>query len=337
MTKTVSIIVPAYNAEAYIRTVVQSLFCLQGGDYGIEVIVVDDASTDRTRAFLETLHDHPAVQDGKLSYKVFSFSANTPGGVACGANYGIEHASGEFVAFLDADDWIVPDQFLKAVGELDLGDYDFVLNRCWDYHVPSSERREHGDQQKLEKLDIRTGALDEIKGGLLRVSAVPWRKIYRRDFLDRKGLRFVEVDYAYEDNPFHWDVVLSAKSIGFTTYRTHVYRIGHGSQSVSGGGVKFLRMFDHYSTLVSILEKHGKQEEYEPQLTAWLIDHILWAGELLPSHAQPLLFEQAGILLRNHGLETIVAELAQFSESRWVIDRIMATWYQDIQWFMQLK
>ncbi|GAA6203186.1 glycosyltransferase family 2 protein [Aquicoccus sp. SU-CL01552] len=338
MTKTVSIIVPAYNAEAYIRTVVQSLFCLQGNDdYGIEVIVVDDASTDRTGTILESLHDHPSVQDGKVSYKVFSFSTNTPGGVACGANYGIEHASGEFVAFLDADDWIVPDQFLKAVEELDRGGYDFVLNRCWDYHVPSSERRVHGDQKKLEKIDIKTGMLCDLKAGLLRVSAVPWRKIYRRDFLNSKGLRFVEVDYAYEDNPFHWDVVLSAESIGFTTYHTHVYRIGHGSQSVSGGGVKFLRMFDHYDALVGVLEKHSKQKEYEPQLIAWLIDHTLWAGELLPRHAQPLLFERAGVLLGNHGLEKIVSELAQFSDSRWVIDRILATWHQDLQWFMQLK
>lgn len=337
MTKTVSIIVPAYNAETYIRTVVQSLFCLKNDEYGVEVIVVDDASTDRTSAILERFHDHPAVLNGQVSYKVYSFSTNTPGGVACGANYGIDHATGDFVAFLDADDWIVPDQFLKAVRELDQGHYDFILNRCWDYHVPSSERRAHGDQQKLEKFVPRGGALDEIKAGLLRVSAVPWRKIYRRDFLNHKALRFFEVDYAYEDNPFHWDVVLSASSVGFSAYHTHVYRMGHGSQSVSGGGVKFLRMFDHYATLSDILAKHNKQKEYEPQLIAWLIDHILWAGELLPRYAQPLLFERAGALLENHALEQIVAELTPFSELRWVIDRVMATRYRDIQWFMQLK
>jgi glycosyltransferase involved in cell wall biosynthesis len=335
--KSVSIIVPAYNAQPFIRTVVQSLFNLRNDRYGIEVIVVNDASTDRTAQILESLRDHPATRDSQISYQVYSFSTNTPGGVSCGANYGLRKATGDYIAFLEADDWIVPDQFLKALQILDRGQYDFVLNRCWDYHMDSSERRAHGDHETLAKIGSGRFRIEELKGMMLRVSAVPWRKIYSHEFIEKNQLRFVEVDYAYEDNPFHWDVVLSATSIGLTDYHTHIYRHGHAGQSVSGSGIKFLKMLDHYPTLSAILQKHDRSEAFESQLVSWVIDHILWVGDRIPRPSQPLLFQTAATMLHNHSFETIISELGRFGNSNWVIDRILSIYYRDIRWFMSLK
>lgn len=337
MRKKVSIIVPVFNALPYIRSAIQSLLCLETDTYDFQVIAVDDASTDGSDLVLEEFQDHPDVMSGRISYQPCLFSSNTPGGVCCAANYGLSVADGDFVAFLDADDVILPHEFVKAVAALDKGGWDFVLNRCWDFHVSEGERRIHGDDKKLKKVDFAASSLDELKKMLLRVSAVPWRKIYRRDFLERNKLRFVEVNYPYEDNPFHWDVVLAAKSIGSTEFHTHVYRLGHGSQSVSGAGLKFLNMLKHYDNLTSILEKHEQREPFESEMVAWVIDHILWVGEHISAHAQPLLFERGVELLKHYSLETVVSELEEFSESRWVIDRILSVYYRDIRWFMQLK
>lgn len=337
MRKKVSIIVPVYNALPYIRSAIQSLLCLETGIYDFQIIAVDDASTDSSDLILEEFSNHPDVLSGRISYQPYLFSNNTPGGVCCAANYGLSVADGDFVAFLDADDVIIPHEFVQAVAALDQGGWDFALNRCWDFHIDPGERRAHGDGNKLARVDFANSSLDDLKKGLLRVSAVPWRKMYRRDFLERNNLRFVEVNYPYEDNPFHWAAVLAAESIGTTKHHTHVYRLGHGSQSVSGGGLKFLNMLKHYDSIVSVLKKHKQHEVFEAELIAWVVDHILWVGEHISAHAQPLLFERGAELLKDYSIETVVTELENFAESRWVIDRILSVYYRDIRWFMQLK
>lgn len=334
----VSIIVPIFNAREYIRVAIESALALKTSEYDIEIIAIDDASTDTTPSILEEFCDHPAVTQGRIRYRLFPFSNNTPGGVCCSANFGLDKAEGDYIAFLDADDWLVPHEFLRAVEALESSRHDFVLNLNWDYHVPTSERRPHGDVEKMEHIR-RLGPLSqqELKNELLRVSAVPWRKIYRRDFIERNRLRFNEVNYPYEDNPFHWECVLAANSIGLTDYHTHVYRIGHGSQSVSGGGTKFLNMLRHYDPISETLQRYGKDEAFEPQLISWVIDHILWVGEHLPRHAQPLLFERASDILQRHKFDQIIAELEKFTNSNWVVDRILSIYYRDIRWFMSLK
>ncbi|MBW4602985.1 MAG: glycosyltransferase [Calothrix sp. FI2-JRJ7] len=97
MLPTISIIIPAYNAE---RTILETIVSVQEQTFSnFELIVVDDGSTDRT---LELLHN---VKDERL--KIFSYEN---GGVCVARNRGISHANGEFIAFLDADDLWTPDK-----------------------------------------------------------------------------------------------------------------------------------------------------------------------------------------------------------------------------------
>lgn len=99
----VSIIVPVYNAEKYLRECVESVLCQTLSD--IELILVDDGSTDSS----PTLCDQYAAQDRRV--KVI----HKPNGRAASArNAGLRVASGEYVAFVDADDWISPDMYEKC-------------------------------------------------------------------------------------------------------------------------------------------------------------------------------------------------------------------------------
>ena len=100
----VSIIVPVYNAEKYLRECVESVLGQTLSD--IELILVDDGSTDGSPA----LCDRYAVQDHRV--KVI----HKPNGRAASArNAGLRAASGEYVAFVDADDWISPDMYEKML------------------------------------------------------------------------------------------------------------------------------------------------------------------------------------------------------------------------------
>lgn len=336
MTEKISIIVPCYNAKNYIRTTLNSLFALATSKYEIQIIVVDDASTDGTDLkILDQIDFAQEYLPGSLTIEYYRFSNNTPGGVSCAANYGISKATGDYLTFLDADDWIQPGEFLRAADYAFAGGYDFVINQCLDYKVDGAKRSVHPDIARFEKLR-GVSDMTTLKKQLMRVAAMPWRKFYRRDFLESNELRFPEVDYAYEDNPFHWRVVAAAEKIGITEYETHCYRLGHTGQSVSGSGLKFLRMLDHFDTMEADLKSRKVEGTFEDELVAWVVDHILWCGEHLEHHEQPLLYAKANTLLKDFSIDAISRELKEFS-SKWVTNRILSIYYNDIRWYMELK
>ena len=94
---TISVIIPAYNAE---RTILETITSVQQQTFSdFEIIVINDGSTDRTLEILST------VKDPRL--KIFSYSN---GGVPVARNHGLEHATGDLIAFLDADDLWTPDK-----------------------------------------------------------------------------------------------------------------------------------------------------------------------------------------------------------------------------------
>lgn len=100
----ISIIVPVYNAEKYLRECVESVLHQTLSD--LELILVDDGSTDSSPAFCDAF----AAQDVRV--KVI----HKPNGRAASArNAGLRIASGDYVAFVDADDWISPDMYEKML------------------------------------------------------------------------------------------------------------------------------------------------------------------------------------------------------------------------------
>src|SRR3990167_7556109 len=102
---TVSIIIPAYNAGKYIKGVLENLFLQTYRN--IEIIVVDDGSTDNTEQIVK------AYQNRGVRY---IYQQNK--GVAGARNAGIKEAKGELIAFLDADDFYLPEKIEKEVGFL---------------------------------------------------------------------------------------------------------------------------------------------------------------------------------------------------------------------------
>lgn len=101
----VSVIIPAYNAAGHVRRAVDSVLAQSFQDY--ELLLVDDGSTDATRAVLAEYGDR------------LRLLAKTNGGPAAARNHGLSHARGEYVAFLDADDYWQADKLRQQVDLLD--------------------------------------------------------------------------------------------------------------------------------------------------------------------------------------------------------------------------
>lgn len=162
----VSIIMPAFNAERFIREAIESVLAQTFGDY--ELIVVDDGSTDRTLAVVET-------------YRLGTQVLRQPhAGSAAARNYGLRQSAGELVAFLDADDVWLPG-FLRDVVETFDARPEIEATYAWVRYIDAEGQPLPGGTQDRLWPDILAQALHHC-------FAVPSTLVVRRWRLDQVGL-----------------------------------------------------------------------------------------------------------------------------------------------------
>lgn len=123
----ISVIIPMYNAEKYIERCLQSV--MNQTYPHIEIIVVDDGSTDRCGMIVQTLAKNP---NNRLKY-----FRKQNSGVSATRNYGLEKTTGDYFAFVDADDWIAPDMYEKMWKLLQQHNADLVM--CGRTRVTDNE------------------------------------------------------------------------------------------------------------------------------------------------------------------------------------------------------
>lgn len=191
----VTIIIPIYNVEAYLERCIQSI---RKQTYSnIEVLLIDDGSTDESKSICMKY----VTQDQRFTY---FYKDN--GGLSDARNYGLDRASGEYLVFVDSDDFIEP-TYIEDLYDLMVATHSDVTMCGFDVvnehnQVISVERIKHETQVVTGKY-ILSRALDEDGYQVV----VAWNKMYRRSLF--KTLRF-ESDRLYEDEFLNfvlfWDV-----------------------------------------------------------------------------------------------------------------------------------
>ena len=168
----VSFIIPVYNFEDYIVICVESIIHQSYSD--IEIIIVDDGSTDRTADICDKL----ANEDSRI--RVLHKRNN---GVSYARNKGLEVAKGDYVVFVDADDYIAPDFTDYMLGLVRANNSDFGLSlNCFCNKTDSQVAQDN--VAVLEPNDAVALLLSP------RVTVGSWNKIFRRDFLNDNNIRF---------------------------------------------------------------------------------------------------------------------------------------------------
>lgn len=184
-----SVIVPVYNmaAEGKLHFCLDSLINQTLNDY--EIIAVDDASTDNS---LEILRDYARKYPEKV--KVITYPENKRQGGA--KNEGMKAAAGEWIGFIDSDDWVTPDYYEKLLGKAEETGADLV--GC-DYSLVSEHTYEVGKVVR-NNFPEQTGHLDvEKHRKLLMRPGSMVVKIYKADVIRENELSFPEGIF-YEDN-----------------------------------------------------------------------------------------------------------------------------------------
>lgn len=208
----ISIIVPVYNCEVYLRCCVDSLI---GQTYcNIEIILVDDGSTDSSG----TICDSYAASDDRV---IVIHKENA--GVSAARNDGLLKCTGEYIMFVDADDWIEPDACSKIVNSID----NESLLYLWNIRVISNENVEIQKAirvpESVQEFVASVIAADNCQNSYVRAS---WGKLFKRDLV--KNIQFPEDLYIGEDACFLLrcaEKILSINQIRIFTDDWYNYRI----------------------------------------------------------------------------------------------------------------
>ena len=243
----ISIIIPVYNVEQYLHRCVNSILLQTFTDW--ELLLIDDGSTDRSGE----LCDEYAKKENSIS--VFH---KINGGVSSARNLGLEKAQGEWVTFIDADDYILPDfinGLYKPIGDGEV--VDFVHGGC--YNVKNDEIVSV-NQSYDNYIGDNPGYVFKMFRGLTVSKLFNLNTINYG--LDGHPLRFDEDMKIAEDMAFTMDYLLMVKRYAFVAERGYCYRIDNMcSATKAKRTVKYeieLHSFRHlYNSTISFINKYN--------------------------------------------------------------------------------
>lgn len=251
----ISIIIPVYNVESYIAKCISSIMTQDLQD-GIECIIVDDCSTDNSILIAEKLIDD---YNGNIKFRIIKHPKNE--GSSCARNTGIIAASGEYIGFVDSDDYIEPSMYedllnlLEESQELPFVSSSFYVER----KGVTSYNRNHDLYLKNSSM-----AIDEFFPLFLteRIDNFCWNKLYRRTFI---STLFIE-HRGEEDWLFHYHnckpLLKQNKTIGLCSKPLYHYRIREGSlsnQSTTSINPFFLDQLVNRREIMSEQKKMGNE------------------------------------------------------------------------------
>ena len=248
----VSFIVPIYKVQEYIGRCVKSITEQSYKD--IEVILVDDGSPDDC----PVICDKFALTDNRI--KVIH---KKNGGLSDARNTGLLHASGDYVVFIDGDDfWIGNDSLEKLMLDVEnKKDCDFIGYNC-SYYFPqnnSFKKWVYYSDKLNQPVDKNQAIVELVSSGTFPMSAC--LKIIKRDFLIENEL-FFKVGQLAEDIPWFINVLDACKKCSFINQYIYAYRQGvAGSITNSGGEKSFKNLLDIVETEVEKVEERSLNKE----------------------------------------------------------------------------
>lgn len=213
----ISVIVPIYKVEKYLR---QCLDSIVNQTYrNLEIILVDDGSPDNCGKIC----DEYARSDERI---IVIHKEN--GGLSAARNDGIQRATGDWIAFVDSDDWCEPDYYEKLIAEAEGTDVDVVFAGGHILETNSGSRKVVRFTSTLlcqGENEIKTLLVKSISDDY----GYPWDKLYRAEFLRANHLSFDIKCHAAEDAWFNFQVLHRARKVICCTVRGYHYRFVHTS------------------------------------------------------------------------------------------------------------
>lgn len=237
----VSIIVPFYNVERYIEKCLETLVNQTLED--IEIILVNDGSKDKS---IEIVNKFLEKYPEKLVY----FEKEN-GGLSDARNYAIPYAKGEYIAFLDSDDYVEKDMYEKMYQLAKEENSDMVeCDFYWEYP---------------EKTKIDTGAIYNGKKEMLeKVRVVAWNKLIKREILEKAKIEFPK-GYRYEDVEFTYKLIPYLEKVSFLK-KPCIHYIQRENSISNSQNERTKEIFDVLDHVIRYYKEKGIYDEYKEEI-----------------------------------------------------------------------
>lgn len=278
-----SVIVPVYNTKKYLRRCLESILAQTVQD--MEIICVNDGSTDGSEEILEEY----AKEDSRIH-----IVSQENKGLGAARNAGILKAKGEYIGFVDSDDFIEPDMYEKMLGSARQHDSDIVLTNINLYYTDSGKTDLFRSNVYYDEMESM-GGFTAVEYPRIMQFIGAWDRIYRRAFLEEHRLQN-PVNRIYEDVLFTVQCNVLAKRISVVNKPLYYYRKNTG---------------------VSIVDKEVKNDSYKfdflknlEESKAFLVEQDKF--EMLGKEF--LAFQLTGIMFHQYNMQTRASFLQFMTE-----------------------
>lgn len=200
----VSIVMPVYNVENYIVSSIKSV--LNQTYKNFELIIVIDGSKDNSEAIAREFEK----ADSRV--KVYT---KPNGGISDARNYGLNIATGDFIYFLDSDDWIVPSLLEENLKIIIQDNLDFVVFGFYQDNVDEEEKLIKQVKHLPEDNIWLNGEAIHLSPYMLNILGYAWNKIYRKQYLNQNNISFINGISLFEDILFNAKVYQLSDKILF--------------------------------------------------------------------------------------------------------------------------
>lgn len=253
----ISIVVPIYKVEQYLDKCVNSLVNQTYKE--IEILLVDDGSPDRSPKMCDKYaQEDPRI---KVIHKV-------NGGLSDARNFGLKEVVGEYVLFVDSDDYIDVDTCEKFVSIMKDNKPDIVVGNAYRLENNKKYPMKHNLNTNEQMISGTQYLKEELKSGSMYMAA--WLNLYNKEFLVKNKLQF-SVGLLHEDEEFTPRAFLEASYVIGTDIFFYNYLIREGSITTAKNK---LRNAEHMMKICSILEKKYREIE-DKELKALLNDSLV--------------------------------------------------------------
>jgi len=254
----ISLIIPVYNVEKFLPRCLDSVASQTYAD--LEVIIVNDGSTDNSAQIVDRyVASNP-------NFTAYTIENSGQGGAR---NFGLKKAQGEYVAFLDSDDYIAPDCIEKLAAAAKSNNSDIVVCTCYDVKEDGTVIAKIGNNIT----DGTTNIFESPQVLLNRVA--PWGKLFRRTVFG--DLRFVTRVW-YEDMRLIPKLYLNADKITYIDDALLYYVQRAGSTMNNSNAARNLELIDAFEDLVSYFEQKGVYDKIKDEIAFLVVDHIAVAA-----------------------------------------------------------
>lgn len=261
-----SIIIPVYNVEKYLQKCLESILNQDFKD--LEVICVNDGSTDSSLEVLQEIKKN----DARV---VIIDKKNEGSGIA--RNLGLSASQGEYIYFIDSDDWLEDNVLGKIISKADELKTDILIFGGLSYYNGKGQNGAYSKNKLPKKYLNGVFSAKDVKKDIFKFPSTAWTKLYRRDFLIKNDIKFQNIRAGQDQLPFFHSMIM-AERIAVLPENIYCYQKNREGSVTSVKKKKSFSPIYVFYGIEEMLEKAGMMDEYRDifvnkyfsKATSWL-------------------------------------------------------------------